>query len=93
MGGTERIRGPRMDDDDDRALLTARETEVLELIVNGFSAKKAAQKLGLSPRTIDRHIINVRHKLNARNRAHLVTKAIASGEITLPVMSPDRHRD
>lgn len=82
-----------VDEGEDEPLLTPRETEVLGLIVNGLSAKKAAEKLGLSPRTVERHIVNVRNKLNARNRAHLVTKAIALGEIKLAEAPPDKRDD
>lgn len=93
MRDIERISETRVDEEDGEALLTPRETEVLGLIVNGLSAKKAAEKLGLSPRTVERHIVNVRHKLNARNRAHLVTKAIALGEIKLADTSSDQGSD
>lgn len=61
--------------------LTVRETEILELVAVGLSAKEIAQRVAIAPRTVERHIENIRLKMRARNRAHLVTRAIASGLI------------
>lgn len=68
---------------EERPALSAREVEVLELIVQGYSAKQTADKLSLSHRTVERHMDNARSKLGARNRPHLVRKAIASGQIRI----------
>ena len=70
-------------DHDDRPFLSEREREVLILIAKGLSAKEVAQKTKLSPRTVEHHVENIRNKLRARNRAHIVSKALAFGEITL----------
>lgn len=59
--------------------LTAREQQVLELIAQGLSAKEAAQAIGIAPRTVERHIENVRLKIRARNRTHMVTLALELG--------------
>jgi DNA-binding CsgD family transcriptional regulator len=67
-----------------RAILSPREIEVLNLIVQGYSAKEAAEVLSLSPRTVERHIDNARSKLGARNRPHLVIEAIETGLIRMP---------
>jgi|SRR3954451_9891533 DNA-binding NarL/FixJ family response regulator len=67
--------------DQDRAVLSSREREILELVVDGQSAKAIAQRTGLSPRTVERHIENCRHKLRARNTAQLVSKALESGAL------------
>lgn len=60
-------------------VLTAREQQVLELIAQGLSAKEAAQAITIAPRTVERHIENVRLKLRARNRTHMVTLALELG--------------
>lgn len=62
-----------------QAELTPRELEVLELVANGYSAKEAAGTLGIAPRTVERHTENVRLKMRARNRAHMVTQAVTQG--------------
>ena len=47
----------------------------------GLSSKQCAQQLGIAPRTVERHVENLRNKLNARNKPHLVAKALAAGHI------------
>jgi two-component system response regulator FixJ len=54
------------------AALTAREREVLDLLVAGKSSKEIAKALGTSPRTIDVHRARVFHKLEARSLPELV---------------------
>ena len=65
---------------EDPPVLTEREREVLRCVADGLSSKEAAQQLGIAPRTVDRHIENLRHKLRARNKTHMVAKALASGQ-------------
>ena len=50
--------------------LTSRQEDVIDLVANGFADKEIAQKLKLSPRTVQTHLKTVILKLNARNRAH-----------------------
>jgi DNA-binding CsgD family transcriptional regulator len=64
-----------------KSVLSPREVEVLEFIVQGYSAKETAEILSLSHRTVERHIDNARNKLGARNRPHLVSEAIETGLI------------
>lgn len=53
--------------------LTKREKEVLGLIVKGLKNKQIAEKLFLSPRTIDAHRYNIMQKLDVNNTAELVS--------------------
>ena len=66
---------------DDFVALSEREREVLQCIAAGLSSKQCAQELGIAPRTVERHVENLRNKLNARNKPHLVAKALAAGHI------------
>lgn len=59
--------------------LTGRECEVLRCVAHGLSNKESAIELGIAPRTVERHVENVRNKIRARNRAHMVAKAIGLG--------------
>lgn len=59
--------------------LTFREHQILELVAVGWSAKEIAIEIDIAPRTVERHIENIRLKLNARNRAHLITQAMMFG--------------
>jgi DNA-binding NarL/FixJ family response regulator len=52
--------------------LTAREREVAEHIAAGESNAEIAAALFLSPRTVDRHVENLLHKLRVPNRAAVV---------------------
>src|SRR5436309_3438553 len=66
---------------EDFVTLSEREREVLECIARGLSSKQCAQQLGIAPRTVERHVENLRNKLNARNKPHLVAKALAGGHL------------
>ena len=56
--------------------LTARESEVLQLIVNGKSNREIAQVLGLSANTVAVHRANLMQALDIHNTADLVVYAI-----------------
>ncbi|WP_022681752.1 response regulator transcription factor [Sphingobium bisphenolivorans] len=59
--------------------LTHRETEVLQLVAYGLSAKKVARELDIATCTVERHIENVRLKTRTRNRAHMIAYVIRTG--------------
>ena len=61
--------------------LTARERQILKRLAFGRSAKELAIELGIAPRTVERHVENMRLKMRVRNTAHMIAKAIMSGEI------------
>jgi DNA-binding CsgD family transcriptional regulator len=63
--------------------LTLRERNIIRLVAAGMSAKQIALEVGIAPRTVERHIENCRNKLRARNRTHLVAKAIAHGALRI----------
>ncbi|MEO0582140.1 MAG: response regulator transcription factor [Bacteroidota bacterium] len=56
--------------------LTRRELEVLQLICEQYSSTEIAEKLFISPRTVDGHRNNLLEKLSCRNTAGLVVYAI-----------------
>ena len=57
-------------------ILSKRETEVLELICRGNTNSEIADKLNLSPKTVDNYRTNLLQKTNTRNSAHLVMYSI-----------------
>ncbi len=65
------------------ALLSARELEILELVVNGLSNHKIAEQLEISKRTVDNHISNILKKTNVDNRVELVRWALQWGKVCL----------
>lgn len=52
-----------------RCAVTPRELEVVHLIARGLSNKEIATTLGVSVRTVERHITNVYRKIGARGKA------------------------
>lgn len=56
--------------------LTPREREVLRLIALGYTSVEIADKLGLSPRTIETHRARIHRKLGLATRAELVRYAL-----------------
>jgi len=67
------------DPEQDRPALTARELEVLQLIVHGKSSKDIAAILGISANTIAVHRANLMQTLGIHNTAELVVYAIRNG--------------
>jgi DNA-binding NarL/FixJ family response regulator len=59
--------------------LTERESDVVRLVVEGFTARQIATRLVLSPRTVENHVQNVLRKLQLHSRAALVRYAIEKG--------------
>ncbi|MGC4039452.1 MAG: response regulator transcription factor [Flavobacterium sp.] len=56
-------------------VLSSREKEVLELIAEGFTNQQIAEKLFVSPHTVDSHRKSLMTKLNASNTAVLIKQA------------------
>lgn len=70
--GTPRPRGNR---------LTARESEVLQLVAEGSANKQVAARLGISIKTVEKHREHLMAKLNIHDTAGLTRYAIAAGVI------------
>lgn len=62
-------------------LLTAKETEVLELISRGFSYSEVADRLFMSINTVRTHVRKIYRKLEVNSRSEAVYKASNSGLI------------
>jgi DNA-binding NarL/FixJ family response regulator len=63
--------------------LTQREHEILQLVAEGLSTKIIAERLIISPRTVETHRTNIMHKLNAVNSVELVRIALQYGLIRM----------
>ena len=83
----ERVLDPRLgaigEVSKDRPVLTTRELEVLQLIVNGKSNREIAAVLGLSANTVAVHRANIMQTLGIHNTAELVVYAIREGLVSI----------
>ncbi len=59
--------------------LTAREMEILRLIAEEHTSHEIAQKLHLSPRTVENYRLVLMHKLDAKNVVGLIKNAMRMG--------------
>lgn len=66
-------------------LLTERERQVLQLVVEGKSNKKIALILGISPKTVSVHRTNIMSKLDVQNTVELIRYAASNPLVSLPV--------
>lgn len=60
----------------DNHRLTAREIEIVGLVVDGNSNAAIADELGLKEQTVKNHIARIMNKLGVRNRVELALKAV-----------------
>jgi ATP/maltotriose-dependent transcriptional regulator MalT len=78
-GATNLPRRPRPATRENPAQLTARELEVLALVADGLRNRDIAERLFLSPRTVDHHVSAILRKLGARTRGEAGAQAIRLG--------------
>lgn len=56
--------------------LTQKEKEVIRYLMEGFSSKEIADKMDISPRTIETHRANVLNKFHLKNTTELIKKIL-----------------
>jgi DNA-binding NarL/FixJ family response regulator len=66
---------------DDLERLTSREREVLQLVAEGQTNRQIAERLGLSPKTVDAHRTNLMRKLDLHDAQALTRFALRRGMI------------
>ncbi len=67
----------------DRAKVTERECEVLQLLVQGATNRDIARRLTITENTVKVHLRNILDKLQLRNRQQAAAFAISSGLVKL----------
>jgi DNA-binding NarL/FixJ family response regulator len=65
-------------------ILSARELEVLELIVKGLANKQIAYVLNIAEHTVKNHVKSILAKLDVEDRTQAATAAIQRGIVHLP---------
>ena len=66
-----------------KSILTKREIEVFELLVQNKITKEIAEHLNISEKTVRNHISNVMQKLGVKGRAAAVVELLKIGEILI----------
>ncbi|PTX59347.1 LuxR family transcriptional regulator of spore coat protein [Melghirimyces profundicolus] len=66
-----------------KPLMTNREREVFELLVQDKTTKEIAQQLFISEKTVRNHISNVMQKLNVKGRSQAVVELVRLGELKI----------
>lgn len=66
-----------------RSILTKREQEIFNLLVNNKSTHDIAIRLNISEKTVRNHISNAMQKLEVKGRAGAVVELLRLGEISL----------
>jgi DNA-binding NarL/FixJ family response regulator len=71
MGNQQKINSNALD----KAALTKREIEILQLVCDGFSSVQIAEKLFLSEKTVNNHRNNIMQKVGAHNVSGMIKYA------------------
>lgn len=66
-----------------KSILTKREKQVFDLLINNNSTFDIANKLKISEKTVRNHISNVIQKLGVKGRSGAVVELLKLGEISL----------
>lgn len=63
--------------------VTPRETEVLQMIADGYSTPEVAERLFISQKTVKNHLASIYQKLDSRDRTQAVLTSVRLGIVTL----------
>jgi DNA-binding CsgD family transcriptional regulator len=81
LGERNLPRGPRTATRDNPAGLTNRELEVLPLLAQGLRNAEIAQRLVITPKTVDHHVSSILRKLGVRSRGQAGATAARLGVV------------
>ena len=66
-----------------RSLLTKREREIFQLLIEDYSTKEISEALGISEKTVRNHISNTIQKLGVSSRTQALLELLRLEELTL----------
>lgn len=64
-------------------ILTPREKEIFNLLIDNYSTKEISDKLEISEKTVRNHISNVMQKLGVNGRASAVVELLKLNELSI----------
>jgi DNA-binding NarL/FixJ family response regulator len=79
LGEPVEERRGRSNENDGEATLTKRQRDVARLLADGLTNKEIAQKLFVSPRTVDMHVAHILDRLDCRSRTEAASKLAGPG--------------
>ena len=65
------------------SILTPREREIFELLIDNYNTKDIAKKLRISEKTVRNHISNVMQKIGVNGRASAVVELLKLQELSI----------
>ena len=68
------------------ARLTSRESQVLDLLVQGYTSQQVAESLGIRFYTVTTHLKKIYRKMGVHNRAAVVSKSLGGPIASMPGM-------
>lgn len=80
LAGDRRRTGPGKSVDHPLGDLSEREHEVLRHLGDGLTDREIAERLGISPRTVETHVGSILHKLGVKNRAQAARRYFDANE-------------
>ena len=66
-----------------KSILTKREKEFFELLINNKTTFEIAKELNISEKTVRNHISNAMQKLGVKGRASAVVELLKLGELSI----------
>lgn len=73
----------------DEALLTPREHECAYFLAKGYTFIEIAEYFAISPRTVETHVANIKHKLGVKSRAELLIRLCELGYLEINLQDPN----
>ncbi len=70
---------------EERAALSPREQEIVQLVSSGHPNKAIARQLAISQHTVNTHVRRIFDKLGVNSRAEMVAYVLQSGLVTRPL--------
>lgn len=64
-------------------ILTTREKEIFEKLIQNYSTKEIAKDFDISEKTVRNHISNAMQKLSVKGRASAVVELLKLGELKI----------
>lgn len=71
------------------SILTARELEIVVLVVDGLSNREIGDRLAISARTVQSHLAATMRKLRATSRTQVAVAALRAGLVAIDGLPPE----